>query len=104
MLASAVRSPPSSTYRVLAVVAVFHAALIVLIWLGAFYFDLAVVSSRAWMVFSWLWLIWPLVLLLHPDRSPLRILVPCLIGIAMLAPCLSTLWSFTIWAIGGFAS
>lgn len=103
MHASVTRSAPSVTFRTLAVVAIVHALLVALLWVGEFYFDVTVLPARVWLVLAWSWLIWPVALLLHPDRSPLRVFVPCLIGIALLAPCLSTVWTFTVWAIGGFA-
>jgi len=103
MPASVTRSAPSSTYRTLAAISIVHAVLILLLWVGMFKFDFDAVPGRAWLILFLLWLIWPLVLLLHPERSAVRVLVPCLVGIALLAPCLSTAWTFTVWAIGGFA-
>ena len=103
MQASVRSTAPSSPFRTLAVVAIVHALLVALSWAGEFYFDLTILPGRVWLVLAWLWLTWPLVLLLHPDRSPMRVFVPCLISFALLAPCLSTVWTFTVWAIGGFA-
>ena len=103
MLASVTRAAPSSTYRALATAAIVHALLVVLLWVGQFYFDVSILPGRVWLVLAWSWLIWPVVLLLHPDRSPMRVFMPCLVGLALLAPCLSTVWSFTAWAFGGFA-
>jgi len=103
MLASVARTAPSSTYRALAASAIVHALLVALIWVGEFYFDISILPSRVWLVLAWLWLIWPVVLFFHPDRSPLRVFVPCLVGLVLLAPCLSTVWPFTAWAIGGIA-
>jgi len=70
MFASVTRLEPSSTYRTLAAISIAHALLILLLWVGMFYFDFSV-SGRAWLVLALLWLIWPLVLsLAQPDRSP----------------------------------
>jgi len=103
MLASVTHAAPSSTFRALAAAAIVHAFVVALLWVGEFYFDISILPGRFWLVLAWLWLIWPVVLLLHPDRSPKRVFVPCLVGLALLAPCLSTVWSFTAWAFGGFA-
>jgi hypothetical protein len=101
MLASATQSAPSANFRYLAVGAVVHAALVALLWASEIYFDVAVIPGRVWLILSWLWLLWPIVLLLHPDRSPMRVLVPSLIGLGLLAPCVPTIWLFTVWAVGG---
>jgi hypothetical protein len=103
MSASIVRNVPSAAFLALAVAAVLHALLVALLWVGEFYFDISIVPARAWLVLAWAWLIWPVVLLLHPDRSLSRVLIPCFIGVALLGPCLSTIWSVTAWAIVGFA-
>ncbi len=103
MLASATQSAPRANFRYLAAGAVVHAALIAVLWGGEVYLDISVIPGRAWLIFSWLWHVWPVVLLLHPERSLLRVLVPSLIGLGLLAPCLTTIWSFTAWAVGGFA-
>jgi hypothetical protein len=103
MLATVTQRAPRISYRTLAAIVIAHASLVFLLWAAAFYFNFAVVSARVWLVFSWLWLIWPLVLLAHPSRSASRVLMPSFIGLGLLAPCLSTIWSFTVWAIAGFA-
>src|SRR5215831_7688362 len=99
MLASAARSASRSSYLAPAIGAVVHAALVVLLWAGALYFDISVLPGRAWLALSWLWPIWPIVLMLHRHRTPTRVLVPTLIGVALLAPCLPTIWSFTMWSL-----
>jgi hypothetical protein len=103
MDASVARTASSSTFRALAALAIVHALLVALMWAGEFYFDVTILPGRWWLPLAWLWLAWPVVLLIHPDRSPLRVFVPCSIGLALLAPCLSTRWTFTVWTIGGFA-
>jgi|SRR5450631_442267 len=101
MFASVARPAPSSAYRALATIMIVHALLILLFVLSLIYFDFAVIPGRAWLILSWLWFIWPLVLLLHPDRSVLRVLAPCLVSIALLAPCAPLVWALTVLAIGG---
>ena len=103
MATSIARTVPSATFRALAAASVVHALVVALLWAGKFHFDIPIVPARAWLGLAWGWLIWPVVLLLHRDRSPFRVLVPSLIGVALLGPCLSTVWSFTTWALGGFA-
>jgi hypothetical protein len=103
MLAAVTRSAPNAIFRYLAVGTVLHAALIALLWVGDFYFEVWEMPGRVWLLLSWLWLAWPILLLLHPGRSPIRVLLPTFVGLALLAPCLTTIWSFTVWSIGGFA-
>jgi hypothetical protein len=90
-------------YRLLAAMAIAHAFVALLIWLGVCMANTQFMPARAWSVLVWLWLVWPLVLALHPARSLKRFAVPLLVGLALLAPCIPVAFMFTAWAIGGFA-
>jgi hypothetical protein len=95
---------PRGSYGSVVALLIAHALLVLLVWVGWFYFNVGVVSARTWVTLCWLWLIWPMLLMLLPGRTARRVFVPLLIGIALLAPCLSTLWSFAVWTLGGFAT
>ena len=73
-----------------------------LLWAGAFYAEVRSISGRAWTFLAGLWLIWLIVLTLHPARSFSGVAISAAIGLALLAPCLPVLWAYTAWAIGGF--
>jgi len=90
-------------YKILAGFAIAHAALVLLVWLGVFYADLHVLSAKVWLTLVWLWLLWPLVLALHPGRSLLRFVVPIVLGAVVLAPSIPTAYAFTSWTVFGFA-
>jgi hypothetical protein len=44
--------------------------------------------DRFWVGLATLWLLWPLVLALHPGRSALRVTLPIGISVAFLMPCI----------------
>ena len=90
-------------YHVIAALTIAHALVVSLLWVGVFYFDFIVIAGRAWVILFWLWFIWPAMLLLHPSRSTRRVLWPSLVGIALLAECFPTVWSYTAWSATGFA-
>jgi hypothetical protein len=90
-------------YKILAGLAIAHAALVLLLWLGEFYADVHILSGRIWLALVWLWLLWPLALALHPSRSLPRFAVPTVLGAVALAPCIPTAYAFTSWAVFGFA-
>lgn len=99
-----VASKPSAFgYRVVASVAVGHALVVFLLWLGVFFADVQLISGRVWLILVWLWLVWPILLALYPGRSRRGLAVPLLVGFALIAPCIPTAFVFTAWAIGGFA-
>jgi hypothetical protein len=89
--------------RLLALLSVSHAALVLVIWWGMSNADFLPLSGRAWLILAWLWLAWPLILGLHQARSPLLVLIPSVVGALLLAPCVPTIFAFTIWAVRGFA-
>ena len=94
------RSRQSSlTFSVLACVCVLHALVVLLVWAGEFYVGMAMVSGRTWLILAWLWLVWPFVLALHPAGSRRRVLLPIVLGIILLAPCVGSIFLFTVWAL-----
>jgi hypothetical protein len=103
MTAVAALSPMPQPYRALSVAAVVHALVVLLLWLGVFYAHWDLIPGRWWLLLMWLWLIWPVLLTLHPARTLRRVAVPAALGAALLGPCLPTAYAFTTWVIGGFA-
>jgi hypothetical protein len=90
-------------YRLLAAMAMAHAFVALLIWLAVFTADTQLIPARVWAAFVWLWLVWPVLLALHPGRTLKRLAIPLLVSLALLAPCIPVALMFTAWAIGGFA-
>ena len=90
------------SFHRLALLAICHASVVLLLWVGVFNADLQLISERSWLILAWLWLAWPLLLALHPARSLRRVSVPLIIGTVLLIPCAPTMFALTVWAIGGF--
>jgi hypothetical protein len=90
-------------YQTLAALAVVHAVLVLVLWLSAIQADVVAVSGRVWLFLTWLWLAWLPVLFLHPGRTRLRFIVPATLSLVALVPCIPTAYTFTVWAVGGFA-
>ena len=92
------------THRVLASLAVAHSMTVLAFWLladrtgGSF-----VVRSSVWVTFAWLWLVWPIVLVVHPGRSVARVALPVGLSVLLLAPCVEMVLMFTSWIFKGFA-
>ena len=103
MNAVAVFNPVLHQFRVLAVAAIAHALIVLLLWLGVFYADLDFIPGHRWLLMFWAWLVWPLLLILHPARTFKRVAVAVAICVALLVPCLYTAFALTAWALGGFA-
>ena len=60
-------------------------------------------SLGLWMALACAWLLWPLVLFLHPARTVSRVLVPVILGGVLLLPCALPLYAFLCWSTNGFA-
>jgi hypothetical protein len=71
--------------------------------IAGFSMFLGAVPVRAWLVIQWLWLLWPFVLVLHPQRSIRGVLIPCVIGLLLVVPNAFWLWAYTAWEFNGFA-
>ncbi|HEY7943471.1 MAG: hypothetical protein ACHP7M_01675 [Burkholderiales bacterium] len=87
------------TFQLLALLCVAHALIVLLSWIAQSFADLSLLSGQIWLALAWLWLIWPLLLVLHPAGSPRRIFVPVFIGVVLIAPCMATIFLFTAWAL-----
>ena len=95
--------PMPSGFRALAAGAVMHAVVVLVLWLVEFVGDIHVIPARWWLTVAWVWLVWPVLLVLHPGRTLKRVAVTLGIGAVLLLPCASTIFTFTVWAIEGFA-
>jgi len=89
-------------YYLLGLLAIAHVGAVLTVWplsprSGGF-----LVSPHVWIGFAWTWLLWPVLLALHPSRSPVRFAVPVGLGVALLTPCAQAIYAFTAWTLGGF--
>ncbi len=85
------------------VLVVLHAALILGALVARQRFEWDGFSATPWMVFAWLWLLWPLSLFWPLNKNRKVLVVALLLGAALLMPAVPTLFTFTTWSIGGFA-
>ena len=91
------------SFEILALLCVAHALIVLLLWTMQSFGNMALVGGQIWLALAWLWLIWPLLLVLHPAGSARRIFVPMFIGVVLLAPCMATIFLFTAWAMDAMA-
>ena len=78
-------APVIRTHRIFGLAAILHAATIGGIVIGMRlrgWFP----SDRLWVAFVTLWLVWPILLLVLPGRSVLRVAIPLLISLPLLWP------------------
>lgn len=87
------------SFQVLALLCVAHALIVLLLWIGQSFANFSLVSGQIWLALAWLWLVWPLLLVLHPAASPRRIFIPVFTGVVLLAPCMATIFLFSAWAL-----
>jgi hypothetical protein len=76
-----------------------HALIVQLLWTVHSFANMALLPGQIWLALAWLWLVWPLLLVLHPAGTPRRIFVPVFIGVVLIAPCMATIFLFTAWAL-----
>ncbi len=91
------------TFQLMALLCVAQALVVLLLWIGQSFGHLTLLPGQIWLALAWLWLVWPLLLTLHPAGSPRRIFVPVFIGVVLIAPCMATIFLFTAWALDGSA-
>jgi hypothetical protein len=103
MNAEVVPNPVPHQFHTLVAAAIADALIVLLLWFGIFYANLDLISGHWWLLLFWLWLVWPLLLVLHPVRIFKRVAMPVAIGVALLVPCFPTAFAFTAWTLGGFA-
>jgi hypothetical protein len=91
------------SFQVMALLCVAQALVVLLLWIVQSFGNMTVLPGQVWLALAWLWLVWPLLLILHPVGSPRRIFVPVFIGVVLIAPCMATIFLFTAWALDGSA-
>jgi hypothetical protein len=91
------------SFQILALLCVVHALIVLLLWMVQSFGRMTLMPAQFWLAMAWLWLVWPLLLVLHPAGSPRRIFVPIFIGVVLIAPCMATIFLFTAWALDGTA-
>lgn len=91
------------SFQVMALLCVAHALIVLLLWIAQSFGHMALLRGQVWLALAWLWLAWPLLLVLHPASSPRRIFVPVFIGVVLIAPCMATIFLFSAWALDGSA-
>jgi hypothetical protein len=82
------------TYRILTFCAALHGAVVLAALFALNHFRI-VVPLEFWLALAFGWLLWPIVLTIHPQRSFAQAKVPLLVGLVFLAPCMSTLLFLT---------
>lgn len=95
--------PFSRTSSILCALAATHALFILFAWLAAFVLDAPVINARVWLIVAWLWLVWVFVLIPRLKRDAKLAIWTIVICAALFVPSASTIYSFTSWAINGFA-
>jgi hypothetical protein len=85
------------------VACILHAIVATVLWYVIVMLDSHIVSVRVWTAITLLWLLWlgPAMRAGKGRRGPW--VWTLTLGIVILAPTFSTLYSFTVWMIGGFA-
>src|SRR5215831_6431294 len=95
--------PGASNQRLIAGAALAHAIFVTSWWWAAMYPHIVPFSVRVWVVVAWLWLVWPLLLLVRRREASRFASVAVLIGAGIIVPCVPTIFTFTAWSINGFA-
>jgi hypothetical protein len=80
-----------------------HAILITVLWILDFKFDIHILSAKIWLGIALMWLLWIPAAVLFRPRKLKHSLITGIAGILILMPTYSTIYTFTVWAVGGFA-
>lgn len=87
----------------LRIACIAHASVATLLWYVRIMMDSDVLPARVWTVVTLLWLLWLFAIALARKENRVRWLWTIIIALAILSPTYSTLYSFAVWSIGGFA-
>jgi hypothetical protein len=85
------------------VACLLHAILITVLWILDFKFNIHILSAKIWLAIALMWLLWIPGAALFRPRKLKDSLITGIAGILILMPTYSTLYTFTVWAAGGFA-
>ncbi len=91
------------SFQIMALLCVAQALIVLLLWIAQSFGHITLLPAQVWLALAWLWLVWPVLLTLHPAGSPRRIFVPLFIGVVLIAPCMATIFLFTAWTLDGSA-
>lgn len=80
-----------------------HAILILGIWVLVFKFNLDVLPGKVWMGLAFAWPAWLVAAAMSKRENRMRWVFVIAIGVLLLSPTISTLYTFTVWSIEGFA-
>jgi len=95
--------PFNSKNRFAATGALWHAALVTVLWWFMIYADQKLIPVRLWFALGWAWIIWPIGMVIAWSRASRLTVASTVAGAAVIAPAVSTIYSFTVWLVGGFA-
>ena len=80
-----------------------HAVLITVLWVLDFRFNVHILSSKVWLGLALMWMLWLPVASLFGLRNLKKWLITGAAGFLILLPTYSTIYTFTVWAVEGFA-
>ena len=80
-----------------------HAIAVSLVWYMLFVLDKDVVAPSAWVALAATWPLWSIATWFAGRSRRLGWCVVLVVGLIILSPTLSTLYSFVVWHMGGFA-
>jgi hypothetical protein len=94
----------SATQQVwIRIACIAHAIIICATWYVIFMLDKDMLKARTWVTLAALWPIWVIAVAFPGKARRLRWLATLTLGLIILSPTFSTLYSFAIWSAGGFA-
>jgi hypothetical protein len=85
------------------VLCIVHAFIVSAIWYVMFMLDRDIVKVRTWVALAILWLVWIFSVAFPGRTRRLRWVAVLSLGTIILSPTFSTLYTFAVWSIGGFA-
>jgi hypothetical protein len=80
-----------------------HAIAVTAEWILEFVLDLDLVPGKIWLIAALLWPLWVVPFLLSSPTMTKRWVLFGGTGLLILTPTLSTIYTYSAWAIGGFA-
>lgn len=81
-----------------------HATAITALWILVFTFDFNLLPSRIWMILGLTWIVWLVAAAVAPLETRRKWILTVVIGVLIQVPAISTLYTFLVWWIEGFAS
>ena len=80
-----------------------HAILITLLWILHFKFHISVLSGNIWLGLALMWFLWIPIAAFCGLRNLRNWVITEIAALLILLPTYSTIYTFTVWAIWGFA-